>query len=738
MRRLRDRAFRAALSVSDRLAGGRYPHVRAVCRYGIDLIDSGASIEFQALVRQRLARALARAPRPRRSGAETLRIDARRERLDAHGLVVPKTTCRTFPADTNVLVSVVIPCFNYGAFLEDAVASARAQSLASVEIIVVNDGSTEADTVRALRRLAEEGDVLVLHQPNQGLPAARNLGIAAARGEYICCLDADDLIEPTYLEQAIAVLEGDRSFGFCGSWVQLFGDQTDVWRTRDFDAEDALTGNFTSGTSVFRHDDWEELGGYRTEMTGGFEDWEFWIRLASLGRRGASIAHPLFRHRRHGRTMTDSAKDIELELRRRMRLLCPPFYTDARLRRRLGRLASAVASGDRSLASLAHPGVIRRRAKPGLVVVVSGLFDGGAHTLLLDIVSGETERHHVVVLTTDPGPHPLDTAFRAAGAEVVHLDRFLPEAQWFGFLEHLIVTRSAAGVLSSDSRWYLEQVDRLRRAHPDLRLVDLTHNHVPTATLRAAMAHSTSLDRHLVVSSRIADALIDAGVDPARVAEVPNGVDERIFSPDRIARCDARRWLASAARPASEPPWPADDPLVLAWIGRLSEEKEPLQFLDLVRRLRSDGHQVCAVMYADGPLAGAVDARVREWTLSAHVRRRPFVPRTHLGQVYAAADLLVLTSRVEGMPLVVLEALASGCPVAATNVGDVARIVTPGVNGFLVPPGSSGMGALAEMLPSFIRDAALRTGMRHAAAQSLRRSTYRLSDMRAAYARLLS
>ncbi len=175
--------------------------------------------------------------------------------------------------------------------------SAREQTLSCLEVIVVDDGSTDAATVATLDELARQGEVLLIRQPNQGLPGgAQHRHRGGARRVLCLLLDADDLIDPTYLEAPIALMRTDASLGFAYSHVRFFGDVEEVWETRelDFDIEEALVANFTAVSAVFRRDDWHEAGGYAAAMRGGFEDLEFWIRLRLPRRPGAAapIRHP--------------------------------------------------------------------------------------------------------------------------------------------------------------------------------------------------------------------------------------------------------------------------------------------------------------------------------------------------------------------------------------------------------------------------------------------------------------
>lgn len=201
------------------------------------------------------------------------------------------------------LVSVVIPCYNLGEFLRDAVDSVRAQTLGAIEIVIVDDGSTETATRATLGELALEG-VTVVHTVNQGLSAARNAGVARARGKYILPLDADDRIAPRFLEQATAVLEADADIGIVYGRVELFGEARGLWEQPDFSMPDMLLENLIVATALFRRDDWERLGGYRTKMIYGWEDWDYWLALVALGRKVVRLPDVVFYYRIRNGSMT--------------------------------------------------------------------------------------------------------------------------------------------------------------------------------------------------------------------------------------------------------------------------------------------------------------------------------------------------------------------------------------------------------------------------------------------------
>ncbi len=193
-------------------------------------------------------------------------------------------------------VSVVIPCYNQGTFIDETINSVLAQTWHDFEIIVVNDGSTDPFTVQHLQQL-DFPHTKVIHTDNQGLSSARNNGIEVAQGEYILPLDADDRIGPTYLEQAVQLLDAEIGLGIVYSKARFFGDRDDEWQLPEYSLEEMLLNNIIFCTSFFRKTDWEKVGGFDPAMIYGWEDYDFWLSLIERGRQVKRIPEILFYYR---------------------------------------------------------------------------------------------------------------------------------------------------------------------------------------------------------------------------------------------------------------------------------------------------------------------------------------------------------------------------------------------------------------------------------------------------------
>ena len=200
-------------------------------------------------------------------------------------------------------ISVLMPCFNQGAFIEDAIASVLGQTLDAAEIIVVDDGSTEPETVDTLRRLSFPRTT-VLHTPNRGLPAARNHAARHAQGALFCALDADDRLAPQWFEKAVAALDSDPALAFVSHWFETFGDEHWIWTPTSCDLPSLLARNTVNGAALVRRQAFEAVNGYDEAMRHGCEDWDFWLRLVERGFRGEIIPEVLFHYRRTATSMS--------------------------------------------------------------------------------------------------------------------------------------------------------------------------------------------------------------------------------------------------------------------------------------------------------------------------------------------------------------------------------------------------------------------------------------------------
>jgi len=201
-------------------------------------------------------------------------------------------------------VSVIIPCYNHGQYLDEAVQSVLRQTYRNFEIIVVDDGSTDEKTLQILEKYSQPKTRLI-RTSHQGLANARNHGIATCSGKYILPLDADDKVGTSYLEKAVVVLEANEGVGIVYCEARFFGETFGAWKLPAYKFPDILYGNAIFCSAIFRRSDWTKVNGYNPNMIYGWEDYDLWLSLIELGREVFCIPETLFFYRRRSNSMVN-------------------------------------------------------------------------------------------------------------------------------------------------------------------------------------------------------------------------------------------------------------------------------------------------------------------------------------------------------------------------------------------------------------------------------------------------
>lgn len=210
-------------------------------------------------------------------------------------------------SDTKGLLSIVIPFYNLGAFLEDCVKSVVAGTYPTKEVIVINDGSDDPKSLEKLKAVQEKYPVTVVNQKNHGLCYTRNYGAQIARGQYLAFLDADDVVAPNYYTRAIGVMNRYENVSFVGCWAQYFGENDEVWPAFNPEPPYLLAHNMVNSSAiVYRRKDFILAGGNDEQMIYGMEDYETVINLVKQGFHGVVIPEILWNYRIRTGSMAQS------------------------------------------------------------------------------------------------------------------------------------------------------------------------------------------------------------------------------------------------------------------------------------------------------------------------------------------------------------------------------------------------------------------------------------------------
>jgi glycosyltransferase involved in cell wall biosynthesis len=218
--------------------------------------------------------------------------------------------------DEKGLLSIVIPYYNMGSYIEDTLNALEKVNFSKLEIIIVNDGSSEEASISKLQALEKLAHLTVYHKENEGLSLTRNFGAAKARGEFLAFLDADDMVSPAYYKRATEVLKQYGNVSFVGCWAQYFGESNATWPTFNPEPPYLLVHNMINSSAlIYKKADFISFGKNDPALIYGMEDYESVISMVKNGARGVAFPELWWQYRIRSNSMAQAFnKNKELYL----------------------------------------------------------------------------------------------------------------------------------------------------------------------------------------------------------------------------------------------------------------------------------------------------------------------------------------------------------------------------------------------------------------------------------------
>ena len=580
------------------------------------------------------------------------------------------------PADPHArpALSIVTPFYDAGPLFRETVQSVMGQSLQQWEWILVDDGSTDAESRACLEGIAREDPRLrvIRHSENRGRSAARNTGVSAARTAFVFTLDQDDLLEPTALEKSLWCLATHPEYSFVNGWCVGFGAQSYLWN-RGFEREDEfLVENQVSGRTLIRRSVFDVVGGYDESFRDGFEDWDFWLRCADRGLWGVTIPESLewFRRKAPPASWEDPARVAAC---RELLATRYPRLAEGAFPRLPRRAESAVPPPQ------APPFDARLAPRLRRLLLVATDVDAHANGALLlsfaELLFKQNWQLSVAVAGASDAAWEL--ALGRYTADVHVMDRFLAPSEQPRFLHHLVRSRCPSFVLFEAGEYGRVMARHLRSRCPNPAYIEIAHDDPNQPGLAPDRVGSnggpTAFDLTLCTTGTLATALGSPRAG-RRVELVPPGVDTTVWKPRR----EPRRWL--------RPHWGAglDDTVVLI-PGLLCQRNRPRVLARTLRELARRDVPFRAVIQGEGEEIDWLRAFLRRHDLEARVLIEDTPSPDWLLKSMAAADILFAPAG-GGLPMHVLRAMAMCLPIVALATDELAAIVPPG-GGILTEPG---------------------------------------------------
>lgn len=584
------------------------------------------------------------------------------------------------PWSTGPLISVIIPYYNRHDTIDATLRSLSSQTFTNFETILVDDGSTEEQSVIKLEELKKVCpiDIRIIHQENQGVAVARNNGIESAKGKYIVCLDSDDTLEPTYLEKSVIVLETNPDIALTTTYMNMFGVREEEYRPAKYNPVDLYKNNMVITAAMFRKNAWEVVGGYRSKI--GYEDWEFWINLAKNGFWGKQIPEPLFNYRTALESRYIEDKDKHWNNVSAIRSIHSDYKRRIRRLARAKHYARTSVNADTALINLKNTKTYARpgNENPNVLVVIPCMTFGGAETLLYNFCRQTKDSYNVSFVTGLKSENQWEYKFREVSNRIYHLPNiFEDEDLYFEFISNYITTRKIDIIHVVHTDYMFPMMSAIKERHKDLKIVVTMFNDRVINYVAGVVENQKYIDIVTTDNEKTAKSFKTKLAKSMPIEVIPNGIDsENEFDSSHHNRADQRKELGLK-----------DEDMSVFFIGRLSTEKNPDIFVKAAKKViaKNGAENVKFCIIGDGPSRAHVDRLLRGVDES---RIQYLGYQSDIARYLSAADVFVLPSSIEGFPLSILEAMAMKVAVVASNVGAIPDVIENGKNGYIIQPGS--------------------------------------------------
>lgn len=600
-----------------------------------------------------------------------------------------------------------MPVYNAESYLREAIKSVLNQTYKNFELIIINDGST--DKSLSIIRSFKDPRIILVSRENRGIVDSLNEGLELAHGKYIARMDGDDICMSNRFRRQVDYLESHKNVGLVVSTVDLIGENGElldlVWpEDRASLTEEQIAQNMPKNNCIAHPAIMVKaklLKKYRYHNHKNGEDYDLWLRMLSNGVKIHKINEPLLKYRLHSQSLTQSSAEgggflklisikqgflknqiknarwgkIEKSVLKSLKSDYLNYYSDHSGKKYIQYPAKALRKSARSFVKskkikpyLAERKIIKamipdslvENDKKSVLFILPWVTVGGADKVALDILKGLKDEYNWHLITTQPeNDNSWSSLFFKETKNVYHISDFIEfQNNKIRYVCEYAKKNEIDTIVISNSITGYKALPKIRKINKNIKVIDILHGEGGSNDNGGApkfmQPFDSLIDRHIVISNYLKKYLTKKyNNKPEKIAVIHNGVDVNLFKPKYIIK-----------------------PINFSWIGRFSYEKNPMLFAKLANTHRG----YTFVMAGDGPLFKMVDAYKKENKIDN---------LTLMGQITSPKKLLeetqfiVMTSKMEGLPIVMLEAGSMGKPVFAPRVGGIPEYVQDNKNGLM-------------------------------------------------------
>lgn len=576
-------------------------------------------------------------------------------------------------------VSIITPFYNAGKYFEQTFNSVVNQTFPWFEWIIVNDGSPNQEDVELLYQFAaQDKRITIITQENAGPCKARNTAIENTHTDLIVPLDADDLIDPTFIECLFWSLKyhPEAAWSYPNSYG--FQELEYIWNP-PFSAKRLKTYNFLNYIGMIRKKDIVEIGGYKYEKFAYHEDWRFWLDMLSMSKKPIHVNSFLFWYRRLGTGRMSSVNNDK-----KLTKACNKIIADAAKTVDVHTTAIEYPMYETKFPYYASKDEIWKEKtytdhkNKRILWLVPWMVMGGADKFNLDAISGLQEKgFDNFIIATRPSENEWRQEFQKYTDEIFCLPDFLDPAHYLEFVSYFIQTREIDIVMVTNSYDGYYMMPWIRQHFPNIALVDYVHMEElywrdgGYARISGRMDGIT--EKTYVCNSGTRTFMIESyGRKKESVETVYIGVDEKYFERNSVSEGNLYKELSISDK----------RPIVL-FICRLHPQKRPYLMLQIAKKVAQKIPDVAFVSI------GGEEQQQNELMQTA--KNEGIADNVYfLGQrkdvrpYYRDAKVTLICSLKEGLSLTAYESCSMGVPVVSADVGGQGDLIDENV-GKLIP-----------------------------------------------------
>lgn len=576
-------------------------------------------------------------------------------------------------------ITIVTAYYNGHKYIDETINSVLNQTFPCWEWIIVNDGSTEEESLKKLEEIKKiDSRIKVVNKENSGLAATRDFGaeLASESSEYLVFLDDDDLISKVYLECAYWTLQTHKDASWAYSDVVNFQGMEFKW-IKYFDSEIEKKENLLVATALIRKKDFWDVKGYQLREKAVNEDWNLWLKLLAKGKKPVRMNFEGFWYRKK-----ESGSELQRSKENQKRALSIINETGKTVKQVVKAIQYPDINYNWEEIIEDVPENIKYKILPNgkinILLIIPWMVTGGADKFVLDLVTRiDKNRFNIIVVNTQPKVNTWKQKFEEQ-VIVYDLTTFLNREYWLAFINNLISQYRINLIFNTNSYIGYSMIPYLKARYPEIPIMDYIHMEEwynrNGGYSRDSSRVASCIDKTLVCNKNSEKILVDYFKrEKQEVDTVYIGVDEKVFDPDKY---DREKILNEYNINNVE------NKYILSYICRIDLQKRPMLLVEILRQLKEKRKDFICLIAGDGPMLDKVEQKIKKYELTQYVKFLGNINKT--GEIYKISDLTINCSIKEGLALTSYESIAMGVPVVSANVGGQAELINNEV-GAVVP-----------------------------------------------------